>query len=159
MDDLKTDRIVMFQLEYYYILVMIFSILLPTLVPYYFWNETIAISFSICFALRYVWTLHMTWFVNSAAHLWGYRPYDKDIMPRENWFVVLVALGEGFHNYHHTFPNDYAASEFGSKYNLTTAFIDLCISLGLAYAPKCFQKNIILKKKHLTRQKMFQLLF
>ncbi len=40
--------------------------------------------------------------------------------------------GEGFHNYHHTFPHDYAASEFGNRLNLTKAFIDVMCFFGLA---------------------------
>ena len=33
----------------------------------------------------------------------------------ENLFVAFGAIGEGFHNYHHTFPQDYSTSEFGCK--------------------------------------------
>lgn len=46
--------------------------------------------------------------------------------------VSIVAFGEGWHNYHHTFPWDYKAGEFG-RYNLTTFFIDLFAQLGLVY--------------------------
>lgn len=45
---------------------------------------------------------------------------------------MIYFPGEGFHNYHHTFPYDYATSEFGCKLNLTTCFIDLMCVLGLA---------------------------
>lgn len=51
--------------------------------------------------------------------------------------------GEGFHNYHHTFPFDYATSEFGCKLNLTTAFIDLMCFLGLATDCKSVSKEMI----------------
>lgn len=43
-----------------------------------------------------------------------------------------MALGEGWHNYHHSFPWDYKASEFG-KLNVTTFWIDLFAKLGLVY--------------------------
>jgi hypothetical protein len=39
-------------------------------------------------------TLNVTWLVNSAAHLYGYRPYDKNISPRENIMVSIVSLGK-----------------------------------------------------------------
>lgn len=44
------------------------------------------------------------------------------------------ALGEGWHNWHHKYPFDYAASEFGidKQFNPTKLFIDVCVSLGLA---------------------------
>lgn len=82
--------------------------------------------------LRYVAVLHATWLVNSAAHFYGYQPYDN-IPPRENWFVSLWAMGEGWHNWHHKFPYDYATSEFGvtSQFNPTKLTIDLLAKFGL----------------------------
>lgn len=56
---------------------------------------------------------------------------------------MYISLGEGFHNYHHTFPFDYATSEFGCKLNLTTAFIDFMCSLGLAGDRKRVSKDAI----------------
>ena len=38
----------------------------------------------------------------------GMKPYDTSIGPVENMGVSVLALGEGFHNYHHTFPYDYS---------------------------------------------------
>lgn len=68
--------------------------ILPTFVPWYFWGETFL--HSVCFAtlLRYAIVLNATWLVNSAAHLYVYRPYDKNISPRENILVSLVSAGE-----------------------------------------------------------------
>ena len=53
--------------------------------------------------LRLVVGLHATWFVNSAAHVWGYRSYDTPEGSRNLWWVGLVAWGEGWHNNHHAF--------------------------------------------------------
>ncbi|GMF20935.1 unnamed protein product [Phytophthora lilii] len=82
--------------------------------------------------LRYVAVLHATWLVNSAAHFYGYQTYDN-IPPRENWFVSLWAIGEGWHNWHHKFPYDYATSEFGAtaQFNPTKLTIDFMALLGL----------------------------
>ncbi|GMF27526.1 unnamed protein product [Phytophthora fragariaefolia] len=82
--------------------------------------------------LRYTAVLHATWLVNSAAHFYGYQTYDN-IPPRENWFVSLWAIGEGWHNWHHKFPYDYATSEFGvtSQFNPTKLTIDFMAALGL----------------------------
>lgn len=41
------------------------------------------------------------------AHMFGDQPYNPHISPRENPFVSYGAFGEGFHNYHHSFPWDY----------------------------------------------------
>ena len=53
--------------------------------------------------LRLVVGLHATWFVNSAAHTWGYRTYDTPEGSTNCWWVGLIAWGEGWHNNHHAF--------------------------------------------------------
>lgn len=130
--DLKSDAVVMFQRKHYKLSVLLFCFGVPMFVPWYLWGESLWVGYFVPGLLRYTIVLNATWLVNSAAHMWGMRPYDKHINPRENKFVAFSAIGEGFHNYHHTFPYDYATSEFGSKLNFTTAFIDLMCSLGLA---------------------------
>jgi stearoyl-CoA desaturase (Delta-9 desaturase) len=47
---------------------------------------------------------HVTWSVNSACHLWGFRPYKSHDMSRNNLLFGILALGEGWHNTHHAFP-------------------------------------------------------
>lgn len=54
--------------------------------------------------LRLVGVLHATWLVNSASHIWGYRNYETTDDSRNNWFVALIAYGEGWHNNHHAYP-------------------------------------------------------
>jgi fatty-acid desaturase len=55
-------------------------------------------------SVRLVLTLHGTWFVNSAAHTWGYRTWQTKEDSRNLWWVGLIAWGEGWHNTHHAFP-------------------------------------------------------
>lgn len=47
---------------------------------------------------------HVTWSVNSACHLWGFRPYRSGDESRNNAVFGILALGEGWHNTHHAFP-------------------------------------------------------
>lgn len=68
--------------------------ILPTFVPWYFWGETFKHSLYVATFLRYAIVLNATWLVNSVAHLYGYRPYDKNINPRENILVSLGAVGK-----------------------------------------------------------------
>jgi stearoyl-CoA desaturase (delta-9 desaturase) len=46
-------------------------------------------------ALRIVWVYHVTWFVNSASHVWGSQTYNTGDLSRNNWWVGLLAFGEG----------------------------------------------------------------
>ena len=88
--------------------------------------------------MRYCIVLHFTWLVNSAAHLYGNRPYDPGLNPSENPIVSIASLGEGWHNWHHKYPYDYAASEFGitKQFNPTKLFIDFCALFGFVYNRK-----------------------
>lgn len=65
----------------------------PMFVPWYLWGESLWVAYFIPALLRYTLVLNATWLVNSAAHMWGNRPYDKNINPRENKFVAFSAIG------------------------------------------------------------------
>jgi sn-2 palmitoyl-lipid 9-desaturase len=54
-------------------------------------------------ALRMVIVFHVTWLVNSASHMWGYRNYETTDDSRNLWWVGLLAFGEGWHNNHHAY--------------------------------------------------------
>ncbi|CAN8020536.1 unnamed protein product [Ixodes persulcatus] len=136
--------------RYYVPLTTFFCFYLPAVLPHYMFGETYWNAFFVSTMLRYVFSLNFTWLVNSAAHLWGCRPYDKHISPAENRFVSWAAIGEGFHNYHHTFPWDYSTSELGWKLNFTTMFIDCMAAIGLAYDLKTVPKEVIEKRKART---------
>ncbi|XP_017570808.1 acyl-CoA desaturase [Pygocentrus nattereri] len=143
LSDLKADKVVMFQRRVYKQSVLLMCFVVPTVVPWLLWNESLWIGFFIPALLRYSVGLNATWLVNSAAHMWGNRPYDININPRENRFVTFSAMGEGFHNYHHTFPYDYSTSEYGWKLNVTTCFIDLMCLLGLAWECKLAARDLV----------------
>ena len=46
---------------------------------------------------------HGTFSINSLAHVWGSRPFETGDQSRNNFFVALITLGEGWHNNHHRF--------------------------------------------------------
>lgn len=58
----------------------------------------------------------------------------RSINPADNKLLSLVTMGEGSHNYHHTFPWDYRSSEDPwNSFNTTALFVDLMEKIGLAY--------------------------
>ncbi|XP_075545526.1 acyl-CoA Delta-9 desaturase-like isoform X3 [Dermacentor variabilis] len=148
--DLLKDPVIRFQKAYYVPLTTFFCFYLSSVLPHHLFGESYLVGFFVATMLRYVISLNFTWLVNSAAHLWGNRPYDKNISPAENRFVSWAAIGEGFHNYHHTFPWDYSTSELGWKLNFTTFFIDTMAKLGLAYDLKTVPKDVVEKRKART---------
>ncbi len=46
---------------------------------------------------------HSTFSVNSLAHVWGSRRYQTTDDSRNNWFIAIFTMGEGWHNNHHHF--------------------------------------------------------
>lgn len=54
--------------------------------------------------IRLVAGYHVTWLVNSATHKWGSRPNTTTDLSCNNWWVGILAFGEGWHNNHHAQP-------------------------------------------------------
>jgi len=82
--------------------------------------------------VRTVLVWHVTWSVNSLAHVWGYRNYETDENSRNNWFVGLVSNGEGWHNNHHA---DQRSAKHGHKWwelDVTWLTIKFLSAVGLA---------------------------
>jgi stearoyl-CoA desaturase (delta-9 desaturase) len=48
---------------------------------------------------------HATFTVNSICHIWGWRRYATADASRNNLFVALLTLGEGWHNNHHHYQS------------------------------------------------------
>ncbi|KYQ54756.1 Acyl-CoA Delta(11) desaturase [Trachymyrmex zeteki] len=141
--DLMQDPLVAFQKKWYMYLMPFCAFIVPTLVPWWAWNESLWYSwhFAVC---RYCVNLNITWSVNSVAHIWGAKPYDKLVSSTDNIGVALLACGEGWHNYHHAFPWDYKTAELGNyKFNLTKTFIDFFAYIGLAYDLKTVSADVI----------------
>lgn len=75
MNDLDADPIVMFQHKYYLPLALIFGFAVPIWIACLMGE-----SFNVAWnghIFRYLVGLHLVWMINSAAHLWGSKPYDK----------------------------------------------------------------------------------
>lgn len=153
-DDLYRDDVVMFQYNLFPWWNLFWCFLVPTM--YGKWRlDSYWEGFLIFGIFRWLWTMHSTWCVNSFAHFYGYRPYNDQIEARESWITSILAVGEGWHNYHHKYPYDYATSEYGIFYqwNPTKLFIDTMYYLGQAYDLKRVKNvkkidYISQKKKH-----------
>jgi stearoyl-CoA desaturase (delta-9 desaturase) len=156
LSDLTKDPLLMFQRKYYLPLVTIFCFLLPTVIPVYLWGESALIAFYTAALFRYCFTLHATWFINSAAHTFGYRPYDIKISPAESLWTTITAFGEGGHNYHHTFPQDYRTSEMPGMFNLTKIFIDCFAKIGWAYDLKTVGEESVSRQMNRQYDQLMQ---
>jgi stearoyl-CoA desaturase (delta-9 desaturase) len=55
------------------------------------------------FFLSTVFLYHGTFFINSLAHVHGNQRYVTGDDSRNNWWLALITLGEGWHNNHHAY--------------------------------------------------------
>ena len=103
--DLQRDPIVAWQHRHYTPLALAMNFLPPL----FFGLATghVAANMLLAGFLRLVLTHHTTFFINSLAHYWGKRPYTDSNTARDNGWIALLTYGEGYHNYHHLFQNDY----------------------------------------------------
>ncbi len=76
---------------------------------------------------------HVTWSINSACHLWGFRFYRSDDMSRDNFVFGILALGEGWHNSHHAFPSSARHGLRWWQVDMSYGLIRLLSWVGLAW--------------------------
>ncbi|HEX8781838.1 MAG TPA: fatty acid desaturase, partial [Steroidobacteraceae bacterium] len=103
--DLKKDPMLAFQHRYYVPLAVAANFGLPLAAGLLFhdvWGMLILAG-----VLRLVWSHHVTFFINSLAHMWGSRPYTDENSARDNPVLAVITYGEGYHNFHHIFAHDY----------------------------------------------------
>lgn len=128
--DLERDPIVMFQHRYYLPLTLATNIGLPLALGWAVgdvWGV-----FLLGGLLRLVVNHHFTWFINSLAHMWGSQPYTDENTARDNPVMALLTYGEGYHNFHHIFQNDYRNGVKWWQYDPTKWLIAALSWVGLA---------------------------
>ena len=128
--DLERDPIVAWQHKYYWPLVLVTNIALPLILGWMV-GDILGV-FLLAGILRLVVSHHVTFFINSLAHMWGSRPYTDENTARDNWFLAIVTYGEGYHNFHHLFQSDYRNGIRWWQYDINKWFIKTCSWLGLA---------------------------
>lgn len=103
--DLQKDKIVMWQHRNYLTLVLLTNFGIPIIAGLMLgdiWGGLLLIG-----VLRLVVSHHLTFCINSLAHMWGKQPYNDKNTAKDNPLVALLTFGEGYHNFHHAFQYDY----------------------------------------------------
>ena len=82
---------------------------------------------------RIVFVHHITWSVNSFGHVFGDQAYRTHDESRNNLFLAMLGLGDGWHNNHHAFPR---SARHGMKWwqlDLTYQIIEVMEKFGLVW--------------------------
>ncbi|HEY3300696.1 MAG TPA: acyl-CoA desaturase [Methylophilaceae bacterium] len=85
------------------------------------------------FAISTVAVYHMTFTVNSLAHVWGKRRYATPDDSRNNFWIALFTLGEGWHNNHHHYPGAARQGFYWWEIDLTYYGLKLLAAFGLIW--------------------------
>lgn len=91
--------------------------------------------------LRLTLSLHATWLVNSATHLWGRTRFVTGDDSRNSWWVALLTFGEGWHNNHHAYPTSARHGLRWYEIDLNWLGIRALQFVGLAHAIKRLRFN------------------
>ncbi len=144
--DLQKDPIVMWQHKNYLLL----SIIMNFGVPFFFglWHGDLINSILLVGFCRLVVNHHTTFFINSLAHVWGKQTYTDKNTARDNGFLAFLTFGEGYHNYHHIFENDYRNGIRWWQFDPTKWFIKSCQWLGLTSKLRTSPEDKIEKMRH-----------
>ena len=97
--------------------------------------------------LRVVLSHHVTFFINSLCHMVGRQPYSREHSARDSPVMAVLAFGEGYHNYHHSFPFDYRNGIRSWHFDPAKWLIFGLSSVGLARELRRAADAAILKAK------------
>ena len=83
------------------------------------------------FFISTVVLLHGTFTINSLDHMFGTRRYDTPDSSRNNIFLALITLGEGWHNNHHRYPISVRQGFFWWELDITYYILLLMSKIGI----------------------------
>lgn len=150
--DLMKNKLVQFQ-DQHSTLLMLATNLVAILFVGWLLNDYLG-AFFIAGWVRIFCLHHFTWFINSLAHTWGDKPFCQEQSAVNNFVISLLTFGEGYHNYHHTFANDYRNGVRWYHYDPTKWMIWLLSKLGLAKGLRRVDAYTIKKRMVLERQNL-----
>lgn len=149
--DLAADPLVRFQHNYYIPLAILSGFIIPTLIGAAMgsWLGGLAVIG----VGRIVFVHHCTFFINSWAHMYGTQPYTDTNTALDNPILAFFSYGEGYHNFHHFFQNDYRNGVKWWQYDPTKWLINFFTFFGWTWDLKRTSEEEILKAQLNMKEK------
>ncbi len=85
------------------------------------------------FFISTVFLFHGTFTINSLSHQFGTKRYPTNDESRNNLFLSIVTLGEGWHNNHHYCPGAARQGFYWWEIDITYYFLSLLARMGLIW--------------------------
>jgi stearoyl-CoA desaturase (Delta-9 desaturase) len=128
--DLLANPIVMWQHRWHKVILIVGGFGLPVLIGAAFGDPIAGLLWGGFTRIAIIH--HTTFFVNSLAHALGKPVFNAEVSARDNGFVALLTLGEGYHSFHHRFPADFRNGIRWYQWDPAKWFIAALKSVGLA---------------------------
>ncbi len=127
--DLQKDPMVMWQHRNHFLIGALVSAVVPVTLGLLTGNLLGYLVVGVL--LRVLINHHTTFLINSAAHVFGTRPYCLENSSRDNGWLAPITYGEGYHNFHHTWAWDYRNGYRWWQYDSTKWILNLLAWFGL----------------------------
>lgn len=153
--DLEKDPLIRLQDRYFLSLSVLMGFAFPMAMAS-LWGDALG-GLLLAGFLRIVLNHHFTFSINSVCHYLGSQPYSDRNSSRDSLIPALFTYGEGYHNYHHTFPSDYRNGVRAYQWDPTKWLIRVMAWAGQAYDlrrisnEKILQVRLRMEEKRLMR--------
>ena len=95
------------------------------------------------FLLSTIALYHITYFVNSLAHVLGTQRFNTGDDSRNNWLIALITFGEGWHNNHHYYQGAARQGFYWWEIDITYLILKGLEKLGLVWKLKPVPAEIL----------------
>ena len=97
------------------------------------------------FGISTIFLFHGTFTINSLTHVWGSRRYETSDSSKNNLWLALITLGEGWHNNHHRYMRSARQGFFWWEIDITFYFLWLFERFGLIWELRGVPEHILQK--------------
>ncbi len=105
----------------------------PTILGFAVWLWLGWSGLLIGFMLSTVILWHGTFTINSLSHVFGYQKYETGDDSRNNWFLAIITMGEGWHNNHHYYQSSCRQGFEWWQYDFTYYILKAMSFVGLVW--------------------------
>jgi len=143
--DLNRDPMIAWQHKYYPFVSIGVGLVLPTVLSA-LWGDAWG-GYIYAGLWKMIGVHHATFFVNSLAHTLGDKTFSDHHTAYDSVLTALMTFGEGYHNYHHEFPQDYRNGIKFWHYDPTKWLIKGLNYFGHTYDLKFIEEHEVNKAK------------
>ncbi len=94
---------------------------------------------------------HGTFTINSLAHVWGKRRFKTEDDSRNNFWLAMITLGEGWHNNHHRYPYSVNQGFYWYEVDIAMYVIKFLSFFGIVWDVKSPPRQVLAEGRTRSR--------